>query len=132
MRPHAPGGANFSTKNFSLSITFQGKTYAICDKKQWESLCDRVREKVVSELSQESLQKQADARKAALQSGKPPPPMEPLFSEEEVEARVAQSLEEAGYARLQDILDRMTPEERDQWKTSYRFTPFSTKPGAQQ
>lgn len=128
---NGPIDQGFSTKGFSLSITYKGKTYAICDEQQWQTMRGSMRQKIITEMAREGMREEADKRKAALQSGNPPPPMEPTFSDDEVEIRVTEALEEAGYARQKDVLAKMTPEEREQWKISYRFTPFHTKPGAQ-
>ena len=105
MRERTIQSRDAGTKGFSLAITLKGKDYKICDNAQFKYLSDRVRENIVMDLAKEEKQ----------------------ITEEELEEAVSAQLEEAGYSLLKDVLAKMTPEEAEQWKQSYRFAPLSRR-----
>jgi hypothetical protein len=95
----------FKTSEFQLSITCNGKPYAICDSAQYKVISSTIKENFISQMNSE---------------GK-------SIEENEVDKAVAKEIDDAGFATLEMILSRMTPAEVAQWQVSYRFTPFTRR-----
>ena len=107
------GSEPFDTKNFSLSITHGGKTYAICDTKQFRFLMEMAIHEHGGEI--------ASIAAEMVEKGEE-------FNDHALNAMAAQWVEnDKRFSTVKRMLTRMTPEERKQWEISYRFTPFSTK-----
>lgn len=83
------------TKQESLSITWQGKTFGIVNAGQKRLLLDIAKNDVVDD--------------------NPDMPMPQVM--QEAEKIVASK----GFSTLEDILSQMSPSEREQWKIQYRF-----------
>jgi len=107
-----PGQPGVKMNQMQLSITVGDKTYAICDSVQYQQMVMREVEKAANELIS-----------AARAANKPDP------TNEEVMALAREKVDKKGFAKLDMILERMTPEQREQWKQSYRFTPITRRPG---
>ena len=86
-----------------MSITYNGKTYAICEQGQLDYMLSLGKEEILSE--------------AAMKKER--------LNEKEIEKRMEKYKENCGYATLESVLVKMTPAEREQWAINYRFQPFT-------
>ena len=100
---------NVRDSELQLSITFQGKTYAICDSMQYKNLVTQEMEKAAFELASEQQDHYPD--------------------EDQIRKRAEAKVDDRGFATLDMILSRMTPQQREEWKQSYRFTPITRTTG---
>jgi len=88
------------TKGQMIEIMFGGKTYKICSEGQMNYLLA---------VGLNAIQMRATQENKAL-------------SEEELKKELQQYRENCGYAVLNDLLVKVSPEERERWKTNYRFS----------
>lgn len=87
-------------KNQQVSITLKnGKTYTVVSQGQME---------YILEMQAHKLTSQAVANKQQL-------------TDEALKQKMIEFRDECPYAPLQWILDRMSPQEQDEWKAQYRF-----------
>ena len=100
MLPSSPN----ALKSQSMSVTYKGKTYAICSEGQVAYLRRMALEKVAAEAAARG--EQLDEARMA----------------EAVNRRV----EERGFATLKMVLEKMTPAEQKQWAARYRFGAVSS------
>jgi hypothetical protein len=92
---------NFPCKNQELSISYKGKIYGICSPEQMAYLIMIARDRLMIEASQQ---------------GK-------ALTEEELKIKLTEYEANCGHATLESVLGKMTPDEIEQWKASYRFAP---------
>src|SRR3990172_4837574 len=102
MRERALKTSSYPVKNQSTSITFKGKTYAICSAGQLEYMRLRTKDQIEFEAYEKHEQ----------------------LTQEELNRRVEEKMGNCGFATLDHVLGLMTPQERKDWKAMYRFTPF--------
>jgi hypothetical protein len=91
--------------NHAISVTVRGKTRALVSKGQMQYLLEKEGQRLRVE--------------------------EASLSAEQLEARLRDFAENCGYATTEQILSMMTPEERSQWETNYRFGGTSRRMGAE-
>jgi len=94
---------SYPVKNQLMSITYNGKTYGICEQGQLD---------YVLSVGKEDILSQAAMKKERL-------------SEKELAKRLEEYRDNCGYATLEFVLAKMTPAEREQWAINYRFQPFT-------
>jgi hypothetical protein len=94
-----------------LSITLNGRVYAICDSVQFTQMVNGMMEQAANEL--------IVAMNKNGQEGYPP--------EEQVKDLAVKKIEDMGFSTLDMVLAKMTPQQVKEWKDSYRFTPISRR-----
>jgi len=105
-----PAG-NLNMGKMQLSIEVNGKVYCICDSVQYAQMVNGMMEIASNELT--------------TQMSKNGQQVYP--KEEEIKALAAKKIGDMGYATLDMVLDKMTPEQKKSWKDSYRFTPITRR-----
>lgn len=110
----SPSG-KLDMKQMQLSVSVGNKVYAICDSVQFEQMVNGELERASNELI------------AALAAKNPDSKVPVYPTEEEVKARARKKVEDKGFATLDAVLAKMTPEQEKQWRDSYRFTPFTRR-----
>ena len=95
------------TKNQELSIEYKGRVYAICSEEQMNFLLMSEKEKIIME----------DADKVYRKEKKP-------ITEAEINTKLEAFREKCEFATLSHILSKMTPQEQEEWKNKYRFSPI--------
>lgn len=103
---------NLDMSKMQLSVSVGGRVYAICDSVQFQQMVNWMMEIASNEL--------VVKLRANGQENEYP-------KEEDVKALAKQKVEEKGFATLDSVLEMMTPEQRQQWKDSYRFTPITRR-----
>lgn len=93
----------YPVKNQETSITYGGKTYAICSDQQIDYIKLQARDQVMFDAFEKQIE----------------------MTEEEINKKVQLVVENCGYATLDYVLGLMTPQEREDWKVRYRFTPIT-------
>jgi hypothetical protein len=111
MRERTTQECQFPSKGTSLSIAYGGKVYLVVSAGQYRY----VRENIEEQIQRENLIRQYEKK--------------PLMTPQEKEQEVLRRLEEQPCCTLKAILAKMTPQEREAWMASYRFSPvIRTKP----
>lgn len=102
--------ASIPVKNLEMSISYKGKTYAICEERQLDYLLEEERKRVMLAT--------------------PPKGKYYEYTEEqskEIDEKVAAYRYTCGYATLSYVLSLMTPAERRSWQDQYRFSGVARK-----
>jgi hypothetical protein len=105
-----PSG-NLDMAQMQLSIALNGRTYCICDSVQFEQMVNGMMEIAANELTA--------AMNHRGENGYP--------KEEDIKALATRKIEDKGYATLNVVLAKMTPQQLKEWKDSYRFTPITRR-----
>lgn len=94
--------AQSPVKNQELSISYKGKTYAICEQTQMDYLIQCEKERLMMEAYD----------------------YDKKLAPEDLEAKIKVFIENCGYSTLKAVIEKMTPDERKAWEMSYRFAPI--------
>jgi hypothetical protein len=105
-----PAG-NLDMAQMQLSVAVNGRTYCICDSVQFAQMVNGTMEIAANELIS-AINKRGE-------TGYPP--------EAEIKALATKKIENMGYATLDMVLSKMTPQQLQEWKDSYRFTPITRR-----
>lgn len=87
-------------KGMTLTVTLHGKQYVACDKQQMHAIMQMGKQRVALEAAENN---------------------ETLTPEEEAK-RLEAWQENCGFATVEWLLSKMSPQERERWKASYRFS----------
>lgn len=94
-------------KSQLIEISFGGKTYKICSKGQMN---------YIMAIGLNEIMRAASGNQKQL-------------SEDQVQEELKKYKENCGYAILNDLLEQVSPEERERWKNNYRFSGVIKKSG---
>jgi hypothetical protein len=92
----------------SCSVTFEGRAYGLCSQKQMNYLIMTAREKILSDAMDE----------------------EKTMTEEEMQLKLSEWEKTCGYTTMPKLFARMTPDQREELKARYRFSPVVVGKGS--
>jgi hypothetical protein len=93
------------TKNQELSITYGGRSYAICAQGQLDYLIMQAREQILFDAAERREQ----------------------VTEEFLEKKLEEFKVNCGFATLDWMLNKMNPQEKEIWAANYRFCPVTRR-----
>ena len=92
----------------STSVTFEGKAYGLCSEGQMNYLMRSAREKILSDAMDE----------------------EKVLTDEEMADKMAAWEKTCAYTTMPRLFAKMSPEQREEWKARYRFSPIIVGKGS--
>lgn len=100
--------SNIPYKNQEIRIAIGGREYCIVSKGQVAYLLRNERQRLLDEAFDDKV----------------------ILTEEEIKKKLEAFAENCGYATLEWVLARLTPERRTEWQSKYRFGGVSRKLGS--